>query len=178
MCPRAGYDVASAAGAASWSAVPSILPSRGTCSGPEHGRLGWIRSTWYPTVVSCPVHLTGTRAMCDGPALGGPGWVRIHAPTGTDRAESRHAAGVRRAWFCQRSTNSSGVTSGPMTINKPVIIVGTGRCRSTVFHRLLAKHSDVMWLSGFCDTGIRLAGSGTSARSRRRGNGAIRCFAG
>lgn len=40
----------------------------------------------------------------------------------------------------------------PMTtINKPVIIVGTGRCGSTVFHRLLAKHADVMWLSGFCD---------------------------
>ena len=36
-------------------------------------------------------------------------------------------------------------------INKPIIIVGTGRCGSTVFHRLLAKHPDVMWLSGFCD---------------------------
>jgi hypothetical protein len=40
----------------------------------------------------------------------------------------------------------------PMTkITKPVIIVGTGRCGSTVFHRLLAKHPEVMWLSGFCD---------------------------
>lgn len=36
-------------------------------------------------------------------------------------------------------------------ITKPVIIVGTGRCGSTLFHRLLAKHPDVMWLSGFCD---------------------------
>jgi omega-hydroxy-beta-dihydromenaquinone-9 sulfotransferase len=29
--------------------------------------------------------------------------------------------------------------------------VGTGRCGSTVFHRLLAKHPGVMWLSGLCD---------------------------
>lgn len=36
-------------------------------------------------------------------------------------------------------------------ITKPIIIVGTGRCGSTVFHRLLAKHPQVMWLSGFCD---------------------------
>jgi hypothetical protein len=36
-------------------------------------------------------------------------------------------------------------------IPKPIIIVGTGRCGSTVFHRLLAKHPRVMWLSGFCD---------------------------
>ena len=36
-------------------------------------------------------------------------------------------------------------------ITKPIIIVGTGRCGSTVFHRLLAKHPGVMWLSGFCD---------------------------
>lgn len=36
-------------------------------------------------------------------------------------------------------------------ISKPIIIVGTGRCGSTVFHRLLARHPQVMWLSGFCD---------------------------
>ncbi len=35
--------------------------------------------------------------------------------------------------------------------NKPIIIVGTGRCGSTIFHRLLAKHPNAMWLSGFCD---------------------------
>ncbi len=36
-----------------------------------------------------------------------------------------------------------------MKIIKPIIIVGTGRCGSTVFHRLLAMHPQVMWLSGF-----------------------------
>jgi omega-hydroxy-beta-dihydromenaquinone-9 sulfotransferase len=35
-----------------------------------------------------------------------------------------------------------------MDIVKPIIIVGTGRCGSTVFHRLLANHPQVMWLSG------------------------------
>lgn len=38
-----------------------------------------------------------------------------------------------------------------MPLTKPIIIVGTGRCGSTVFHRLLATHPQVMWLSGFCD---------------------------
>jgi hypothetical protein len=36
-----------------------------------------------------------------------------------------------------------------MTITKPIIIVGTGRCGSAVFHRLLATHPQLMWLSGF-----------------------------
>jgi omega-hydroxy-beta-dihydromenaquinone-9 sulfotransferase len=36
-------------------------------------------------------------------------------------------------------------------IMKPIIIVGTGRCGSTLFHRLLAKHPQVMWMSGFCE---------------------------
>lgn len=36
-------------------------------------------------------------------------------------------------------------------IVKPIIIVGTGRCGSTVFHRLLSKHPEIMWLSRFCD---------------------------
>jgi len=37
-----------------------------------------------------------------------------------------------------------------MQITKPIIIVGSGRCGSTVFHRLLATHPQMMWLSGFC----------------------------
>lgn len=34
-------------------------------------------------------------------------------------------------------------------ITKPIIIVGSGRCGSTLFHRLLANHPQMMWLSGF-----------------------------
>jgi hypothetical protein len=37
------------------------------------------------------------------------------------------------------------------SIAKPIIIVGTGRCGSTVFHRVLAKHPRAMWLSGLAD---------------------------
>lgn len=33
-------------------------------------------------------------------------------------------------------------------VTKPIIIVGTGRCGSTVFHRLLGTHPQLMWLSG------------------------------
>lgn len=33
-------------------------------------------------------------------------------------------------------------------IHKPIVIVGTGRCGSTAFHRLLSTHPQVMWLSG------------------------------
>jgi hypothetical protein len=35
-------------------------------------------------------------------------------------------------------------------IIKPIIIVGTGRCGSTLFHRLLARHPQLMWLSPLC----------------------------
>ena len=36
-----------------------------------------------------------------------------------------------------------------MNIPKPIFIVGTGRCGSTLFHRLFAAHQQLMWLSGF-----------------------------
>jgi omega-hydroxy-beta-dihydromenaquinone-9 sulfotransferase len=38
-----------------------------------------------------------------------------------------------------------------MKIIQPIFIVGTGRCGSTAFHRLLALHPQVMWLSGFAE---------------------------
>jgi len=38
-----------------------------------------------------------------------------------------------------------------MKITKPIFIVGTGRCGSTVFHSLLATHPHTMWLSGFAE---------------------------
>jgi omega-hydroxy-beta-dihydromenaquinone-9 sulfotransferase len=38
-----------------------------------------------------------------------------------------------------------------MKITKPIFIVGTGRCGSTAFHSLLARHPDTMWLSGFAE---------------------------
>jgi hypothetical protein len=37
-----------------------------------------------------------------------------------------------------------------MTITKPIIIVGSGRCGSTAFQGLLATHPRTMWLSAFC----------------------------
>jgi sulfotransferase family protein len=37
-----------------------------------------------------------------------------------------------------------------MKITKPIIIVGSGRCGSTLFHRLLATHPQMMWLSPIC----------------------------
>lgn len=40
-------------------------------------------------------------------------------------------------------------TRQTLQVVKPIIIVGTGRCGSTVFHRVLAKHPRLMWLSGF-----------------------------
>ncbi len=38
-----------------------------------------------------------------------------------------------------------------MQVEKPIFIVGTGRCGSTALHRLLALHPRLMWLSGFAE---------------------------
>src|SRR5215207_3805019 len=38
-----------------------------------------------------------------------------------------------------------------MNISRPIIIVGTGRCGSTVFQRLIATHPQAMWLSNVSD---------------------------
>jgi hypothetical protein len=40
---------------------------------------------------------------------------------------------------------------GTNEITKPIFIVGTGRCGSTAFHKLLARHPQLMWLSGFAE---------------------------
>ena len=154
--PRAGYDVASAA--ASWSAVPpaySAFPGDLLLSTLNIGRLAQdplhlvipdrSRLPRSPHGHSCHA--------ADGPALGPLGWVRIHAPTGTDLAPSPGTLcrGEEGLVLPTEHQFQRGDERPMTTINKPVIIVGTGRCGSTVFHRLLAKHSDVMWLSGFCD---------------------------
>jgi hypothetical protein len=36
-----------------------------------------------------------------------------------------------------------------LSVTKPVFIVGTGRCGSTAFHRVMGVHPQLMWLSGF-----------------------------
>ncbi len=36
-----------------------------------------------------------------------------------------------------------------MTVQKPILIVGTGRCGSTMLHRLLARHESLGWLSTY-----------------------------
>lgn len=38
-----------------------------------------------------------------------------------------------------------------MEVTKPIFIVGTGRCGSTAFHKLLGAHPQLMWLSGFAE---------------------------
>jgi Sulfotransferase family len=46
-----------------------------------------------------------------------------------------------------RVVNSNGSQGA-----RPIVIVGTGRCGSTLLHRLLALHDDVGWLSTFNET--------------------------
>jgi len=38
-----------------------------------------------------------------------------------------------------------------MNITRPILIVGTGRCGSTLFHNLLARHPGITWFSGACN---------------------------
>jgi omega-hydroxy-beta-dihydromenaquinone-9 sulfotransferase len=40
---------------------------------------------------------------------------------------------------------------GVMTGMKPIIIFGTGRSGTTVFHRMLSEHPQLAWLSKLCD---------------------------
>jgi hypothetical protein len=36
-------------------------------------------------------------------------------------------------------------------IKKPIFIIGTGRCGSTIFHSLFSRHPQLAWISGFCN---------------------------
>jgi omega-hydroxy-beta-dihydromenaquinone-9 sulfotransferase len=38
-----------------------------------------------------------------------------------------------------------------MKVEKPVFVLGSGRCGSTIFHQILAEHPNLAWLSVFCD---------------------------
>src|SRR6516164_5365526 len=38
-----------------------------------------------------------------------------------------------------------------MRLEKPIFIVGTGRCGSTIFHQIFAHHPQVAFLSGLCE---------------------------
>lgn len=38
-----------------------------------------------------------------------------------------------------------------MTIKKPIIIFGTGRSGTTLFHQMLTQHPDLSWMSPLCD---------------------------
>ena len=38
-----------------------------------------------------------------------------------------------------------------MQLDRPIFIVGIGRCGSTIFHRILCEHPQISWLTGFAD---------------------------
>jgi omega-hydroxy-beta-dihydromenaquinone-9 sulfotransferase len=42
-------------------------------------------------------------------------------------------------------------TTDRLPVTKPIFIVGTGRCGSTAFHRIMGVHPQAMWLSGFAE---------------------------
>ena len=44
------------------------------------------------------------------------------------------------------------MAAGRATGQRPLIVVGTGRCGSTFLHRLLAFHDELGWLSTFNET--------------------------
>lgn len=39
-----------------------------------------------------------------------------------------------------------------MVIEKPIFIIGTGRCGSTIFHEIFSYHPNVSFLTGLCDS--------------------------
>jgi hypothetical protein len=38
-----------------------------------------------------------------------------------------------------------------MKVEKPIFIIGTGRCGSTIFHNIFSQHPNVAWLSRWCN---------------------------
>src|SRR5918995_985233 len=58
------------------------------------------------------------------------------------RAGRPCSAGVAVPWLAVAGSAETGNAG-------PIIIVGTGRCGSTLLHRLLARHAELGWLSTF-----------------------------
>lgn len=46
---------------------------------------------------------------------------------------------------------SVSCNDGYSKINKPIFIIGTGRCGSTIFHKIFVHHPQVAWLSSLCN---------------------------
>lgn len=60
------------------------------------------------------------------------------------RASIRHQASAD-----QSSTSIKLRTNMQPEVEKPLFLVGTGRCGSTALHRLLTRHSELAWLSHY-----------------------------